>query len=126
MYFFVLSISYTICYNRCFTNTTSATLLNYNHCYYSRTSHYTIHHPYYYTNTLPYSYYYPYYYYCYYPNTLPYSYYYPYYYYPITLTLPLLLPQEYLDAEDPDAGIEEEYHPKKNKYAIPLPTAAPA
>ena len=108
MYFFVLSISYTICYNRCFTNTTSATLLNYNHCYYSRTSHYTIHHPYYYT------------------NTLPYSYYYPYYYYPITLTLPLLLPQEYLDAEDPDAGIEEEYHPKKNKYAIPLPTAAPA
>jgi hypothetical protein len=23
--------------------------------------------------------------------------------------------QQYVDAEDPDAGIEEEYHPKKNK-----------
>ena len=44
----------------------------------------------------------------------------------LLLLLPLLLPQEYVDAEDPDAGIEEEYHPKKNKYAIPLPTAAPA
>lgn len=32
-----------------------------------------------------------------------------------TLTTPTTISQQYVEAEDPDAGIEEEYHPKKNK-----------